>query len=160
VSSHRIRVSPRLKYTMQYVTSPILASLSPDTERLCYILALPAIIISGCTSAQVSGKQLYISALRRVSMIKKKTSYTWITWIFINIITWTSAWILAELVPFFGSFMAVESSLIWVIFIAMGGIFALFLKMHRLWTGWRNRLETLRSLILIVFCVCLCECVL
>jgi uncharacterized membrane protein len=141
----------------QYVTSPIVASLSPSMERVCYILALPAIVISGCTSAQVSGKQLYVAALRRVPIIKTKSSYTWLAWILINIVTWISAWVLAELVPFFGSFMAIESSMIWVIYVSMGGVFALFLKMHRLWTGWCNRFETLRSLLLIVFCLFLCE---
>ena len=81
---------------MQYVASPIVASLSPETQRLCYMLALPAFIISGCSSGQVSAKQLYVVALRRMPWIKMRTSSTWLAWVLINVLTWTSAWILAE----------------------------------------------------------------
>lgn len=38
----------------------------------------------------------------------------------------------------------------------MGSLFALFLNMHRLWTG-SNRVETTISLVLILFCVFLCK---
>lgn len=80
----------------QYATSPVIASLSPSMERVCYIIALPAILIPGCSSGQVSAKQLYVYVLRRIPSIKMKATSTWLAWILINISTWTSAWILAE----------------------------------------------------------------
>ena len=61
-----------------------------------------------------------------------------------------------RLVPFFGSFMAVESSLVWVIYIALGSVFALFLNMDRLTHAWPDRIETGGALLLVVFCVFLC----
>jgi hypothetical protein len=65
-------------------------------ERICYIIALPAILIPGCSSGQVSAKQLYVAALRRFPSLKAKAHTTWLAWVLINVATWTSAWILAE----------------------------------------------------------------
>jgi hypothetical protein len=53
--------------------------------------------------------------------------------------------------------MGIESSLIWVIYLAMGSIFALFLNVSGTWTGWRSRLETSCALFVVVFCAFLGE---
>lgn len=52
--------------------------------------------------------------------------------------------------------MAVESSLVWVIYIALGSVFAFFLNMDRLTHAWPDRIETAGALLLVVFCFSLC----
>lgn len=108
----------------QYTKSPSLGSLSPTMIKVSYGLGLPTIMVAGCASGQVTGKVLMhnvFSGARRRFL--KKPLYLWGTWILINLITWTLAFILAEVIPFFSSFLGLEASLFWAFFLSLAPTF-------------------------------------
>ena len=129
----------------QYTTSPSLNSLNPLLAKISYGIALPVILIAGCASGQVSAKQLLLLVQRRLrmrrqavyaqdqsaggvpTMGKSSKKQIWIIWILVNVFTWTCAFILAEIIPFFGSFLSVESSLFWSTFILFAAVFHLWI---------------------------------
>ncbi|CEH13014.1 hypothetical protein CBOM_00961 [Ceraceosorus bombacis] len=110
----------------QYVESPSLASLSPVMSKIGYGIGLPTILLAGCASGQVAAKHIYVKLGRTQPSLFRTKARGWSVWIFVNIINWILAWILAECIPFFSSFLGVESSAFWTAFLAFGAAFMLF----------------------------------
>ncbi|SPO32410.1 related to neutral amino acid permease [Ustilago trichophora] len=123
----------------QYTTSPSLNSLSYTMSRIAYGLALPTILIAGCESGQVANKQLYMIVFRsRPQHIHNSTTLGWIVWTLINALTWVLAFILAELIPFFSSFLGLEAALFWSLFTGLSAVMWLYLNQGRWVESWRK----------------------
>lgn len=141
----------------QYTTSPSLNSLSYTTSRIAYGLALPTILIAGCESGQVANKHLYILAFRsRPQHIHNSTRLGWIVWTLINVLTWILAFILAELIPFFSSFLGLEAALFWSLFTGLSAVMWLYLNQGRWVESRRKVIGLLNALLIIAISAVLC----
>lgn len=138
-------------YLGQYAKSPSLASLTPIMIKVSYGLALPTIMIAGCASGQVSGKALYIITFRgRRRHWANKPYVSWTAWIVINIVTWALGFVLAEVIPFFDSFLGLESALFVSLFFGITGIIYLWRHQFDYRANWRNALGTFAAVSIIV----------
>ncbi|CCU99975.1 unnamed protein product [Malassezia sympodialis ATCC 42132] len=134
----------------QFTTSPSLGSLTTVMIKVSYGLALPTILVAGCASGQVTGKMFMInvfSGARRRFLDNKVV--TWTVWIVINIISWALAFVLAEVIPFFSTFLGLEASLFWSVFFFFAPMFYLWRHQFDYWNHWRNRLGTIVALVMI-----------
>lgn len=141
----------------QYTKSPSLGSLTPTMIKVSYGLALPTIMVAGCASGQVSAKVLINNVFsgRRRALLKKPAAL-WVVWVVINAVTWTCAFVLAELIPFFGSFLGLEAALFWAFFLALAPVFHLWRHQYDYWSTWRNRMGFLAALGIIAIASFLC----
>nr|QBH67420.1 putative neutral amino acid permease [Ustilago esculenta] len=141
----------------QYTTSPSLNSLSYTMSRIAYGLALPTILIAGCESGQVANKQLYMIVFRsRPQHIHNLTTLGWIVWTLINALTWVLAFILAELIPFFSSFLGLEAALFWSLFTGLSAVMWLYLNQGRWVESWRKIVGLLTALLIIAISAVIC----
>ncbi|KAN0065389.1 hypothetical protein ACQY0O_001225 [Thecaphora frezii] len=141
----------------QYTTSPSLNSLSPLLAKIAYGLALPTIIIAGCESGQVAAKHIYVMVFRsRPRHIHESTTVGWVAWVVINAVTWTIAFILAELIPFFSSFLGLEAALFWSLFTGISGVMWLYLNQGQWTLTWRKTAGLIVALVVIVSSLILC----
>ncbi|KAJ1031296.1 hypothetical protein NDA18_002513 [Ustilago nuda] len=141
----------------QYTTSPSLNSLSYTTSRIAYGLALPTILIAGCESGQVANKHLYIIFFRsRPQHIHNSTTLGWIVWTLINAVTWVLAFILAELIPFFSSFLGLEAALFWSLFTGLSAVMWLYLNQGRWAESWRKVSGMVTALTIIAISAVIC----
>ncbi|WFD29514.1 hypothetical protein MSPP1_000523 [Malassezia sp. CBS 17886] len=131
----------------QYTKSPSLGSLSTVMIKVSYGLALPTILVAGCASGQVSGKVLFLNFFSgRRRHLAKNRALSWGVWIVINVITWCLAFVLAEVIPFFSSFLGLESALFWSFFLALSAVFYFWRHQHDAWSSKRNRIGFLIAL--------------
>ncbi|PKI83237.1 hypothetical protein MVES1_003227 [Malassezia vespertilionis] len=125
----------------QYTKSPSLGSLSSIMIKITYGLGLPTILVAGCASGQVVGKVLFRNVFNGArKRYLKNPVINWGVWVGINVVTWVIAFVLAEVIPFFSSFLGLESSLFWAFFLCLAPIFYLWRHQHDYWDTWRNRL--------------------
>lgn len=141
----------------QYTTSPSLNSLSYTMSRIAYGLALPTILIAGCESGQVANKHLYIIVFRsRPQHIHNSTKLGWIVWTLINALTWVLAFILAELIPFFSSFLGLEAALFWSLFTGLSAVMWLYLNQGRWVESWRKIVGLVVAVLVIAISAVIC----
>ncbi|PWY98876.1 hypothetical protein BCV70DRAFT_29856 [Testicularia cyperi] len=141
----------------QYTLSPSLNSLSFTTSRIAYGLALPTILIAGCESGQVANKHLYLIVFRsRPKHIHNSTTLGWIVWTAINAFTWIIGFILAELIPFFSSFLGLEAALFWSLFTGLSAVMWLYLNQGRWTATWRKTGELVLAMAIIAISAVLC----
>lgn len=134
----------------QYTISPSLGSLSPIMVKVSYGLSLPTILVAGCCSAQVTGKMFllnFFSKSRRRFLENKWI--LWSVWITINFLSWVAAYVLAELIPFFNSFLGIMSSVFWSTFLFLACWFYIWRHQHDYHRTWRNRLGLVVALLII-----------
>lgn len=131
----------------QYTKSPSLGSLSPIMVKVSYGLGLPTILVAGCCSGQVTGKMLLVNVFRGSWRYLLDRNWTfWGIWILINITSWALAFVLAELIPFFNTFLGLMASVFWTIFLGFAPLFYFWRHQHDYLQNWRNRLGTLIAL--------------
>ena len=141
----------------QYTLSPSLNSLSPTMAKVAYGLGLPTILIAGCESGQVANKHLYVMIFRsRPRHIHENTRLGWIVWCLINAVTWTLGFILAELIPFFSSFLGLEAALFWSLFTGLAAVMWLYLNQGRWTTTWANTIQLFIAMAIIAVAAVLC----
>lgn len=141
----------------QYTTSPSLNSLTTTLSKIAYGLALPTILIAGCESGQVANKHLYVIIFRsRPQHIHNSTTLGWIVWTLINALTWVLGFILALLVPFFGSFLGLEAALFWSMFTGLSAVMWLYLNQGRWLESWRKVVGLVVAVIIIAISLVLC----
>ncbi|WFD36918.1 hypothetical protein MCUN1_003810 [Malassezia cuniculi] len=130
-------------YLGQYAESPSLGSLTPIMNKVAYGLGLPTIMIAGCASGQVSAKALYIILFRgkRKRWLTNK-AVDWGSWVAINIFTWTLGFVLAEVIPFFNSFLSLEAALFWSLFLGVSGVMYLWRHQHDYMSSMKNIIGT------------------
>ena len=70
-------------------------------------------------------------------------------WITINFLSWVAAYVLAELIPFFNSFLGIMSSVFWSTFLFLACWFYIWRHQHDYHRTWRNRLGLVVALLII-----------
>lgn len=141
----------------QYSKSPSLGSLSPMMVKVSYGLALPTIMVAGNASGQVTGKTLLVCIFSGARRRWLKNPYiNWGTWVLINIFTWTLAFVLAEVIPFFSSFLGLESAVFWCLFLALAALFWFWRHQHDYLSTWRNRIGFVISITLFLVSLYIC----
>ncbi|KAL4401707.1 L-amino acid transmembrane transporter [Malassezia pachydermatis] len=131
----------------QYVTSPSLGSLTTIMIKICYGLALPTILVAGCAIAQPTAKMFMINVFNSQRRhLLNNDRVVWIVWIVINVITWAIAFVLAEVIPFFSSLLALSSALFWSVFFLVAPLSYLYRHQYNYWGSWRNRVGFLVAL--------------
>lgn len=127
----------------QYTKSPSLGSLSPVMIKVSYGLGLPTILIAGCCSGQVTGKMFLVNFFHgpRRHLLDNKWIF-WSVWIGINFVAWAAAFILAEVIPFFNSFLGIMASVFWSAFLMFASLFYLWRHQHDYSDNWKNMVGT------------------
>jgi hypothetical protein len=96
------------------VRAPALSSASQKVARIAYAVAIPTIIIAGVLNAHVASMAIYKfvwTKLGQRNVYKEKTMRAWVSWIFIVLVVWFLAWIIAESIPIFEYLLALVSAL-------------------------------------------------
>lgn len=96
----------------QFVSSPALGSAGVLLKRVCYGLAIPALLVSLCIYAHIAAKFIFIRILQGTEHIAKPTRKHWITWIGSTVTVMVIAYILASAIPTFGSIVGFMGSLL------------------------------------------------
>lgn len=95
----------------RYVSSPALGSAGPLLKRVCYGLALPALLVSLCIYAHIAAKFIFVRLLQGTIHIAKPTKRHWITWFSCTSIVTIIAYILGSAIPTFGAIVGFIGSL-------------------------------------------------
>ncbi|KAF3316549.1 hypothetical protein TWF173_001834 [Orbilia oligospora] len=94
----------------EYYTAPAFGSLSPTYKKVAYSFAVPTIIFLGVLYASLSARFVFFRIFHNS---KHKNEHTWVgwgTWAGILFVTWVLAFIIAEVIPFFGDLLGLMSS--------------------------------------------------
>ncbi len=126
----------------QYMTAPAFGSLSSDLyKKVAFSFMVPTLMFLGVLYAVVSSRFIFF---RIFEGTRHKTSHTllgWSAWAGILAATWTGAFLIAELIPFFSDLLSLMSSLFDSFF---GFIFwgVAWIRMRRvdLGPGWIGKL--------------------
>lgn len=94
------------RYAGDGVTSPALSSTSPVVQKVAYGIALPTIIIAGVVFCHVGCKYIYLRIFQGSDRMHKRDFVATGSWVGINLVMWTIAWIIAEAVPVFDSLLS------------------------------------------------------
>lgn len=96
----------------KYVSSPALGSAGVLLKRVCYGLAIPALLVSLCIYAHIAAKFIFVRILQGTPHIAKPTRKHWITWLGSTITVVGVAYILGSAIPTFGAIVGLIGSLL------------------------------------------------
>ncbi|GMK54814.1 hypothetical protein CspeluHIS016_0114000 [Cutaneotrichosporon spelunceum] len=95
----------------KYVSTPALGSAGVLFKRICYGLAIPALLVSLCIYAHMAAKFLFIRILQGTKHIAQPTKRHWITWFGCTTAVVGVAYILGSAIPTFGAIVGLIGSL-------------------------------------------------
>ncbi|CUM67923.1 uncharacterized protein PRCAT00005635001 [Priceomyces carsonii] len=107
----------------EYIVAPAFGALSGNFKKIAFSFALPTIFFLGALYGNVSSRFLFSNIFK--NNLKHQYNHTvkgWSVWIFLNVILWVLAFIIAEVIPFFLDLLSLMSSLFdcWFGFIFWG----------------------------------------
>ncbi|SGY39804.1 BQ5605_C003g02279 [Microbotryum silenes-dioicae] len=94
-----------------YVTSPALGSAGPVLKKVCYGLALPALIVGSVIYLHLSAKYIFVRLLRGGPHLVSNSAIHWITWLSLVLGCVTFAFFIAEAIPVFSGLIDLVGSL-------------------------------------------------
>ncbi|BEI80358.1 hypothetical protein CcaverHIS002_0108870 [Cutaneotrichosporon cavernicola] len=95
----------------KHVSSPALGSAGVLLKRICYGLAIPALLVSLCIYAHMAAKFLFVRILQGTKHISQPTKRHWITWFGCTTTVVGVAYILGSAIPTFGAIVGLIGSL-------------------------------------------------
>ncbi|EMR62278.1 putative n amino acid transport system protein [Eutypa lata UCREL1] len=95
----------------QYMTAPAFGSLEPLYKKVSFSFMIPTLIFLGCLYASVSARFLFFRIFQNSHHKNSHTLIGWGTWTLILLGLWISAFIIANVIPFFSSLLSLMSSL-------------------------------------------------
>ncbi|KDE05076.1 hypothetical protein MVLG_04516 [Microbotryum lychnidis-dioicae p1A1 Lamole] len=95
----------------EYVTSPALGSAGPVLKKVCYGLALPALIVGSVIYLHLSAKYFFVRLLRGGPHLVSNSAIHWITWLSLVLGCVTFAFFIAEAIPVFSGLIDLVGSL-------------------------------------------------
>ncbi|TXT11385.1 uncharacterized protein COLE_01795 [Cutaneotrichosporon oleaginosum] len=95
----------------RYVSSPALGSAGVLLKRVCYGLAIPALLVSLCIYAHIAAKFLFVRILQGTQHIAQPTRRHWLTWFACTSLILGVAYILGSAIPSFGAIVGLIGSL-------------------------------------------------
>lgn len=115
----------------QFLTSPALASAGELFKRICYGLAIPAVLITSIMYTHMAAKLIFVRALRGTRHLTVGSTVHWGTWIASNIGCLALSFILAASIPIFDSLLSLIGATVGALFaVMMVGFTALYLIAH------------------------------
>lgn len=96
----------------QYNTSPAFGSLSNDIyKKVSFSFMVPTLIFLGVLYASVSARFIFFRLFEGTHHKGNHTLVAWASWTGILAATWTAAFVVAEVIPFFSDLLSILSSL-------------------------------------------------
>ncbi|TRM66769.1 transmembrane amino acid transporter protein-domain-containing protein [Schizophyllum amplum] len=136
----------------QYITSPVVGSLTDTYKKVAFSFAIPTIYFLGALYSSVSARFIFFRVFRNSEHRHSNTLIGWASWVGIVAVSWIIAFLIAEVIPFFSDMLSLMCSLFdgWFgfIFWAMA-----YLTLHpgaKKWDGPLKTFETLVNYALIV----------
>ncbi|KAF5636633.1 neutral amino acid permease [Fusarium sp. NRRL 25303] len=99
-------------YCGSYVASPALGSAGKTIKQVAYGLALPGLIVGATINAHVTGKYVFVRALRGSRHLTANTLTHWATWLGLTFSAALLAYIIASAIPVFGSLVSLVGALL------------------------------------------------
>jgi hypothetical protein len=96
----------------QYVDSPALGSAGILMKRVCYGLAIPALLVSLCIYAHLAAKFIFVRVLAGSTHLARPTVRHWVTWFSCTIGVMLIAYLLASAIPTFSAIVGLIGSLL------------------------------------------------
>ncbi|EON61511.1 hypothetical protein W97_00726 [Coniosporium apollinis CBS 100218] len=95
-----------------YITTPAFGSLSNEVhKKVSFSFMIPTIIFLGVLYASVSARFIYFNIFTGTRHYGNHTLIGWASWAAILAATWTAAFIIAGVIPFFSDLLSLMSSL-------------------------------------------------
>lgn len=125
-----------------YMTSPGFGSLSTKYMKIAFSFAIPTIVFLGVLYSAVSSKFIFFSIFKGTRHVSSNTVTGWVAWISIVATTWITAFIIAEVIPFFSDLLSLMSSLFdtWFGFV-FWGVAYMQLRHKEKGDGWWRNLD-------------------
>lgn len=99
------------RYCGQWLSTPAFGSAGPLFKKISYGVALPGLVVGMGIYSHVAAKYLFVRVLRDSKHLQANTFTHWTTWLGINIVLGTLAFIVAEAVPILNYLLALAGSL-------------------------------------------------
>ncbi|KAL1405758.1 hypothetical protein Q8F55_007431 [Vanrija albida] len=96
----------------QYVATPALASAGALMSKVCFGLAIPALVASLVIYAHMSGKPLFVRLLAGSKHLTSNSATHWATWLGCMAGTSAVAYVIASAIPNFGNIISLLGALI------------------------------------------------
>lgn len=137
----------------QYMTAPAFGSLQPVYKKIAFSFAIPTIIFLGSLYSSVTSRFVFFRLFRNSRHRHENTAVAWGSWALIVGLTWTGAFIIAEVIPFFSDMLSLMSSLFdgWFGFIFWGMAYLTLYPGAKKWAGAGRSAETLLNYGIILF---------
>lgn len=90
-------------YVGQWVAVPALGSAGLTMKRICYGIAIPALLVTLCIYAHMAAKFIFVRILRGTRHLAHSTPIHWITWLSCTAGSVLIAYIIASAIPVFGA---------------------------------------------------------
>ncbi|KAF8492258.1 transmembrane amino acid transporter protein-domain-containing protein [Gautieria morchelliformis] len=129
----------------QYVTSPAFGSLQPTFKKIAFSFAIPTIIFLGALYSSVTARFVFFRVFEKSRHRHSNTFIGWASWAGIIGATWATAFIIAEVIPFFTDMLSVMSSLFdcWFGFIFWGMTYLTLNQGAKKWATPLRSFETI-----------------
>lgn len=96
----------------QYTTAPAFGSIGNIMyKKVSFSFMIPTLVFLGVLYASVSARFLFLGVFEKTQHQTKHTVVGWISWAGILAVTWISALLVAELIPFFSELLSLMSAL-------------------------------------------------
>ncbi|SCZ96029.1 BZ3500_MvSof-1268-A1-R1_Chr8-1g09956 [Microbotryum saponariae] len=125
-----------------YITSPALGSAGPVLKKVCYGLALPALIVGSVIYLHLSAKYIFVRILRGGAHLVSNSAIHWITWLSSVLGCLMIAFFIAQAIPVFSGLIDLVGSLFGTIMsLSIMGVMWLYdhLEERHSNTTWRYR---------------------
>jgi hypothetical protein len=95
----------------QYMTAPAFGSLIDPYKKIAFAFAIPTIIFLGALYSSVTTRFVFFRLFADSRHKHSNTAVGWAAWVGIAAATWTAAFVIAEVIPFFSDMLSLMSSL-------------------------------------------------
>ncbi|RBQ64876.1 hypothetical protein FVER14953_07486 [Fusarium verticillioides] len=90
----------------QYMVTPAFGVLTDTYKKVSYSFMVPTIIFVGCLYASVTGRFVFFRMFKDSEHLTSHTFKGWFWWGLVLLISWAASFFIAEIIPFFSSFMS------------------------------------------------------
>ncbi|KAK7045162.1 neutral amino acid permease [Favolaschia claudopus] len=135
----------------QYMTAPALASLLPLYKKITFCFAIPTIFYLGALYCSVTTRFIFFRIYAHSKHRYTNTLQAWFTWGGIMAISWTLAFLIAEMIPFFSDMLSLMSALFdgWFGFIYWALCYLILYPPSERWKGYQRSAETVLNYFLV-----------
>jgi hypothetical protein len=93
------------------MTAPAFGSLIDPYKKIAFAFAIPTIIFLGALYSSVTTRFVFFRLFADSRHKHSNTAVGWAAWVGIAAATWTAAFVIAEVIPFFSDMLSLMSSL-------------------------------------------------